>query len=304
MNEFSIILQQLLQLAIVFMIGFLAAKFYIITNDSLPVFSKLISKILLPVYIFANIVKDGSIEKMISYTTLFYFLAAIYVIPAVTFAIVLKCCRMTKEHGRVFQALFTFGNTAFIGIPLILSLYPKDGGLYIAWLSIVDNLFLWTYGVYLVSGEKKPDLKNMMNPATFAVLLGLLVVLCRLSLPDVLLQTFMNLGKSSTPVCFLYLGAMFYFCNPFSVLKNSQLYLGIFIKMLLLPFVFGKCLNLFSLSDDMKQVLVILMSLPTMTLIPMLVPENSREKPFAVGTALLTIAASLFTIPMTLFITF
>jgi len=44
-----------------------------------------------------------------------------------------------------------FGNVGFIGIPIISSLFPQKGMLYIALFTIVDQLLLWTLGLSLTS---------------------------------------------------------------------------------------------------------------------------------------------------------
>ena len=53
-----------------------------------------------------------------------------------------------------------YGNVGFLGIPLLSAAFPERGGLYIALFSIIDQLVLWTYGMYLTTpGEKRPPFR-------------------------------------------------------------------------------------------------------------------------------------------------
>lgn len=61
MIDFRIILQQFIQFAVIPFIGYLTARKNIVTKVFLPAISRLISKVLLPFYIFVNIVDNGSL---------------------------------------------------------------------------------------------------------------------------------------------------------------------------------------------------------------------------------------------------
>ncbi|MCQ2373574.1 MAG: AEC family transporter [Phascolarctobacterium sp.] len=302
MQEFFIVLNQLIQLFVIFGIGCLAMKQDILTEDSLPLISKLIAKILLPVFIFINIVKEGSWQKLMELAPASYLTAAIYISLGIAFFIVSKLARHKLEHGRVFQAVFMFSNVGFVGIPIFFSLYPQDGPIYIAWITIVDQFLIWTYGVFLTSGNTKFNFRQMLNPAIYGLLCALIVMLLDIKLPSIFLKTFYTLGSTATPLCMLYMGAMFYAKKPFWVLKSKDVYLGIALKMIVFPLIAGLLMYGLPVPASMKGMMMILVALPPMILIPMIVPEKSKEKNFAVGGTLVGIVASLFTIPMVVYI--
>lgn len=302
MSEFTIILQQLVQFMIILFLGFLMARLNILTNEILPNLSKLISKLLLPAYIFINTVGNNSLDDLLKQLPVILIAAIIYFALPILYFLISKALRLKNEHSKIFQALFVYGNIGFIGIPLILSLYPKEGGLYVALISVVDQISLWTYGLYLTSGNSKPKLKNFFNPAMAAIVLAILLIVFAIPLPVALTKTMSSLGNSAGCICMLYLGASLYFIKPYDVLKCKELYIGILSKMLILPIALGYLLNQTALAGSIKGTIILLCSLPTMTVIPMLVPETSSEKRFAVGGSLITILCSLITIPIVAFL--
>ena len=302
MTEFFIVLQQLIQLFAIFAIGAYAMHKQILTEAALPYLSGLITKILLPMFIFVNTVTAGTFSKLVEFLPMFYLTAAIYISLAVIFFCLSKFIPGNFEHKRVFQGLFVFSNVGFIGIPIFFNLYPQDGPLYMAWISVVDQFLLWTYGVYLTSGVKEFQFRKMLNPSTYVLGLALLILLLDIKLPVLLQKILFSLGGTATPLCMIYMGAMFYLVKPWRILKSWEIYLGITSKMIILPLIIGLLVSTLAIPESMKGMLLILVSLPPMIVIPMIVPEQSKEKSFAIGGTLIGITASLFTIPLVLLI--
>ena len=76
-----------------------------------------------------------------------------------------------------------FGNVGFMGIPIVTSIFPENGMVYISIYMIVDALVLWTVGAQLTSSDGKGtfQLKKMVNPVTVAVALAVLMILLGVS---------------------------------------------------------------------------------------------------------------------------
>lgn len=302
MDEFYIVLKQLIQLFIIFGIGTWAMRQSIITDKDLPFISRLIGKILIPIFIYMNIVKEGSFDKLIESFPALYLSILVYGLLVAIFYIVAKIGNFELEHGRVFQGVFIFINVGFIGFPIMFSLYPQDGPLYVAWITLVDQFLLWTYGVFLTSGQKQFKFSQMLNPATYALMLAIISIAVGVKLPIVVSKALWSLCSMTTPLCMIYMGAMFYLVKPIWVLKSWEVYAGIFIKMIAFPLFIDVITHDLALPASMKGMFMVLASLPPMILIPMIVPETSKEKPFAIGATLVGIVACLFTIPIVLYL--
>lgn len=302
MNEFYIVLKQLIQLFIIFGIGAWAMKKSIITDKDLPFISRLIGKVLIPIFIYMNIVKEGSFAKLVEYFPALYLSILVYGLLIAIFYVIAKVAKLELNHGRVFQGIFVFINVGFIGFPIMFSLYPQDGPLYVAWITLVDQFLLWTYGVFLTSGQKQFKLTQMFNPATYALILSILTIALGIKPPEIISKALWNLSSTATPLCMVYMGAMFYLVKPFLVLKSWETYVGIGVKMILLPLLIGLGIQNLDLPASMKGTFIVLAALPPMILIPMIVPETSKEKPFAIGATLVGIVACLFTIPLVLYL--
>ncbi|MDK2943072.1 MAG: malate permease [Acetobacterium sp.] len=80
---------------------------------------------------------------MISLAGIFY-VVIIFVIRLLSKILYLK-----DDKSRVFQFAFIFGNTGFVGVPLVAVLLQSEGILYFSLFAIIDQLIFWTYGLYL-----------------------------------------------------------------------------------------------------------------------------------------------------------
>lgn len=96
-------------------------------------------------------------------------------ITVVTFLIA-KAMRIRPDHDRVFMFCFIFGNTGFVGMPLLSALFPDTGLLYMALFSIVDQAVFWTFGIWLATARDRMmhfNLKSFLTPNIVALVLAL-----------------------------------------------------------------------------------------------------------------------------------
>ena len=299
MPQFQIVLNQLILFLILMMIGYIAVRLKIVGEDFLDGLSRLITRILLPLLVFSNAITGTSRNQLFECYPILLLTLSFYGSIILVCYLLARVLRLKGERNKVFRAALIFGNAGFIGIPLITSIFPENGAIYIALMSIIDQTFMWTYGLRLTtpaSAGKKLNLKNFLNPALCAVILSLIFLLLGLHLPDVIVNALSTMGKAATPLSLFYLGGLFFFCNWKSVLKCMELYIGIIVKMVLFPLAFFAVASRLCPSLEMVQTIAVIAALPTMTTIAIFTKSNRNEEDYAVGFVLITTAASLLTL--------
>ena len=200
-----------------------------------------------------------------------------------------------------------FGNTGFMGIPLITSLYPKQGGLYIAMFTVIDQLVIWTLGMYLTSPENSDqqeksvakNLKLMINPSTVAILIGVVVVLTGLKLPSFIDAALTAAGSAASPLAMIYLGGAFCFLRIRDYLKKPEIYGMIVVKMLLIPLGIYALLRLIPGLDNSIAVTISLQcGLPCMASLAMMAESQGSDSKYIAGMTFVTTMASIVTLPV------
>lgn len=153
-----------------------------------------------------------------------------------------------------------------MGIPLLVALYPETGLLYMA--------LFWTFGICLATARgrdaKRFSPRSLVTPNTTALVLALALALLEVPLPGVLLDTMGVIGNATSAMCMMYLGAMLCFSKWAQALRCKELYVGVAVKMVLIPIAIGHVLMALGLPEDMMVSLVIIASLPVMTVVPMI----------------------------------
>lgn len=134
------------------------------------------------------------------------------------------------------------------------------------------------------------------------MLLSFVFIFIGIKLPGPVLTALNMVSAPTSALGMIYLGALAGFSNSLSVLKRPELYVGIVVKMILLPVLAGKLLLLTALPTELVTAFVLIMALPVMTVVPMVATQNGNEGEYASGILEVTLVASVFTMPLVAFL--
>ena len=248
---------------------------------------------------------DGATREVLtSHLPMVAFAAAFYAAIIGVMAAMARLLCLEGDKSKAFQLVFVFGNTGFIGLPLLAAVFPETGVVNLALFMIVDQVVFWTYGVRLAagsSGKVRVSPKNFFNPNIVAILLALAFVIAEVPLPGVVDETLSVLSGVASPLCMLCLGALCHFSDIGKALRSKELYFGVVVKMVALPLTAGSLLLMAPLPRDLVASAVIMMAMPTTTLVPLTVEAYGTQGDYAAVLTVATIALSVVTIPFVVF---
>ena len=305
MEQFFIVLNQIGIFLILIVMGILAVRFGILDEHSLGSVSKLVMRMALPAYIFINTAEGATRQGLAESLLVIPLAIALYLMLFFLSKGLEKVFHLQGNRGHVFRAIVMFGNVGFMGIPLVVELYPDTALLYISLFTILDQGLFWTYGVSLtkpVSDQKEKislkNLKNLLSPALIAILGATVLVLLNVHLPKILTTTLSKLGAASMPLSLLYIGGMLSMTDVRKVLRCGELYAEIGLKMLVLPLVFFLVMKLCQVPSDMAGTMTFLTGLPAINMVAMLAKNNGSDGDYAVCAVMMTTIACLITLPL------
>lgn len=295
---------------LVFGVGFAVARVGVVKEGHLPALAQVITKVLLPAMIFYSTYVNCTRQTIIDNWQMVLLAALFYAIVSLAMFALAKLMRIEHDKDRVFQLCFVFGNTGFVGIPLLAAVFPDAGLVYMMMFSIVDQLVFWTYGVWLSterdhrhSAASHISLRSLVTPNTVAIVVAVAFVMLEAPVPGIVEEALGTISSATTGLCMLYLGALAGFSHVAPILRRPELYVGIAVKMVALPVVLGRALLLAgAFPEPMVGALAIIMALPVMTVVPMLVATNGKEPDYATGITVVTLVASIVTIPLVVFL--
>lgn len=299
---FAITLERMLVFFLILAVGFAAARLGVIGRDFLPGLAGLITKVLLPVMIFYSTCTGCTRQALFDNLAMVVLAALFYATASLVLFLLARAMRLPHDKDRVFQFCFIFGNTGFVGIPLLAAVFPEAGLLYMMLFSVVDQAVFWTYGVWLATARDRQvarfSPRSLVTPNTVAIAAALVFVLADIPLPRLAALSLGTISGATSALCMMYLGALVCFSNVGAVLRRPELYVGIAVKMVALPVLAGRLLALTALPGDLVSALVIIMALPVMTVVPMVAAQNGDEGEYATGITVVTLVASVATIPL------
>jgi len=152
---FSVVLHQMGVFFLIVIVGMAASRLGVVKRDYLKELASLVSKVFLPALIFYMTYHGTTRQQVLDNVPMIALAAGFYVVVSAIMKALALLLKPKGDRQKVFRFAFIFGNTGFVGIPLLAALYPESGLLYMALFSIVDQLLFWTYGVYLATASDR-----------------------------------------------------------------------------------------------------------------------------------------------------
>lgn len=214
-----------------------------------------------------------------------------------------KILRFSKITLVSMALLTCFGNTLFVGIPIISAFYPDPQymGEVICYDALATMLPILLFGSFVINlaYPNKPSLIQNIKaivifPPFIALILGLVCSLIKL--PSFIFGPITLFGHSATPVALFAIGLSL----GFSAIKNSykSVTLVIIGKMLLAPLIFIGITHILHISSSPSMMIAIFeTAMPTMTLAGVMVMKAKLDSNLAVSAIAFGLLFSAVSIP-------
>ena len=235
-----------------------------------------------------------------------YMMAAAMVVFAMTAVVTLvlsKLLRLDNSKRYITAFMLLFGNSGFIGIPVIRALYGTEAVFFAAILEMVNDVVIFTIGMMLIqmsAGAKlRFEPKLFLNPGLIGVIVGLLLFLLDIRLPEVIGGAVEMVGDATTPLTMFLIGYQLGGLKAKEILKDASIYVISFTKLLIVPvlalIVLRVAVGDFSL---LEKVLIMSFAMPAGSVSVIFSQQYRGETAFATKTVLLSTLFSIVTIPV------
>lgn len=299
MNTFDIILQQVGLFVIYILAGLLLVKTKVLNRETLEPISKFVIKMALPLMVFINITDGTDKKNLYESWPILVIAVGFYICIYAAGAMAVKFFKQQESRVGIYRAMLLFGNIGFIGLPMISSVFPENGILYASVFMLIDQFMLWTLGVKLTSptGEGGFKLKKMINPATVAIVLAIVLKFTGIRIPILLDTAFSKIGSTASPLAMIYVGGIFAGISLKKYLREISLYGIVLLKMILAPVFLFLILGLFPVSGELRLATSLIVGMPTMTTVVMMANASGLDGDYALGGVFITTISGIITLP-------
>ena len=310
MTLFAVVLRALAPLFLLIVLGSVLRRARVLHTAHIPVLNGLVVQVTLPALIFLTLTRAPALPASDARLP-----AAFWLAEAVTMACAYGLGRLARLPRPALGALLivgVFGNTAFLGYPITLSLLPDHFPQTVLLDEFGCVLPLYLTGALIggAFGSQGSDWRGAMlrfarSPLFLSVVAALaarLVPWPHTVTPDaagaVVSHCLSYLAQGTTPLILLSVGVSL---QPRTALAAPHAaVLPCLLKLVVCPVsMWGAC-HLLGLHGDLLRVGVLQASMPTSVLASVLCAHNDMEGALAVGVVFLTTTLALVSLPIML----
>lgn len=286
-------------------IGFIASKTGVLPAESKKYLSNLLLFITSPCMIIGSMTSQTldahTFELMIQIVagSFVFFIAAM----GISFLIV-KLMRCDRDDAGVLMVIITAVNTGFMGFPVTKAIFGNTYFFLMVIQNIVLNIYLYSMMVYQMNYgfRKKEGIKGMLMPmlnmCTYALIIGLVLMLLKVQLPDILADFINTIGDATIPVSMIVVGVQLSESSIRKMLTNKRLITASLCNVILIPVLTFLAVNWLPLAPESKLILIFAAAFPCAVVSTAIaLKENRNAALMAEGVAMTTLL-SMGTLPV------
>ncbi len=291
-----ILIKQILVMLLMMSVGMVLYKIGQIDEKGVGQLSNLALYVATPCVVLQALAIEFDAERLITGGWVMLFFMIIFAVSVVIARV------LCGSADRVGQFAVVFSNSGFVGIPLIQGILGDEYVFYVTMTMVAGTATFWTYGVYLMSGDKNEvSIKKILtNPNLIAIVIGLIFFFAPIKLPYVLQRTVAGMANMNTGLGMIILGATLGASNIGLMIRDTRLYKATALRLVAVPLVCIPILMFMPVPFEVRMVMMIIAAAPAASATSMLALKYGADYSYGTGLAIGTTIISMLTMPAVL----
>ena len=282
-------------------------------SDMSAVFSKLVMKVSLPLYMLCQIEKDFTHDSLIRIAPDLILPFASIFLAYIVGRIAAKVLHIRRERQGVFVTCFFIANTIFIGLPVNLALFGTQSVPSVMLYYMANTTMFWTLGIYHIVNDSQggkgnmplfsaQTIKKVFSPPLMGFLIGLVFVLANIKLPNFLLTSFQYVGNMATPMSLLVIGIEMAGISLSDIHWDRDVVGALIGRFLVCPACVLALLPFIPVTPMSAQVFTMQASMPAMTQMTVVAKSIGADVRYSTQVTFITVVMGIVVIPLYMFI--
>ncbi|MBR4162329.1 MAG: AEC family transporter [Solobacterium sp.] len=287
--------KQILMMFLLMAVGIILYKRKMVTDQGSKELGTILLYVVIPSVVIKTFCIEKTSEKVLELTHSFVLAAA-----AMLIAVVVSMVMFGKKNG-VSCFSSSFSNAAFIGIPLITGTLGSEAVFYISMMIVLVNLLQWTLGVFFLTGDKSAmSVKKIItNPIVISVLIGLLIFLSGIKVPDMAITVLNTITGMNTPLAMVVSGIYLAQANIMDMLKRNENYLVSVCRLLIIPVLTVLVLKVMPVGNTtMKMAILIACASPVGSNVAIFARQYDKDHKMAIEQVCMSTVLCLLSLPL------
>lgn len=294
----GVVFQQMLVIFFLIAVGVLLFRKQAVTAPVSRQISGLITNVCNPALMIASVFSDQMTATRQEILLTAGIAAGLYACAILAGILVPRLLRVEREERKYYHMMMVYGNTGFIGIPLVSALLGEGAVIYVTVFNFFFNLLIYTHGIAVMGKGTGGAFgwKRLINAGTVSAATALVLFWFEIPLPEALQDTASYMGRCTTFLSMLVLGVSVAQMSVRSLFGNGRLYAAAAIRLLVIPIAAGFVLKALEPGETIRQVSVILLAMPVGNMPLMLAQERGEKAEILAKGAVLTTLLSIVTV--------
>ena len=306
-------LEGIFEVLFIIAIGVVLSKKGWFGSNMSAVFSKLVMKISLPLYMLCQMEKDFTHDSLIRIAPDLILPFASIFLAYIVGRIAAKVLHIRRERQGVFVTCFFIANTIFIGLPVNLALFGTQSVPSVMLYYMANTTMFWTLGIYHIVNDSQggkgnmplfsaQTIKKVFSPPLMGFLIGLALVLANIKLPDFLLTSFQYVGNMATPMSLLFIGIEMAGISLSDIHWDRDVVGALIGRFLVCPACVLALLPFIPVTPMSAQVFTMQASMPAMTQMTVVAKSIGADVRYSTQVTFITVVMGIVVIPLYMFI--
>lgn len=306
-------LEGIFEVLFIIAIGVVLSKKGWFGSNMSAVFSKLVMKISLPLYMLCQMEKDFTHDSLIRIAPDFILPFASIFLAYIVGRIAAKVLHIRRERQGVFVTCFFIANTIFIGLPVNLALFGTQSVPSVMLYYMANTTMFWTLGIYHIVNDSQgrkgnmplfsaQTIKKVFSPPLMGFLIGLALVLANIKLPNFLLTSFQYVGNMATPMSLLVIGIEMAGISLSDIHWDRDVVGALIGRFLVCPACVLALLPFIPVTPMSAQVFTMQASMPAMTQMTVVAKSIGADVRYSTQVTFITVVMGIVVIPLYMFI--
>ncbi len=310
MSNSIIILEKLVLLFCLIFVGFFCFRKEWLTKQGTAELSTVVVNIFNPLLMVSTALGGvGSISRsMIIQDAILT--AVFYGLTLLLGPLVSKLMGVVGNEQKIVTIMLVFANTAFIGIPMVESLYGENQTFHITFYALGFNLLFYTYATHTLkkmAGDTTPfTIRSLLNPGLACVFIALLIIVFNIHLPSIAVSCIDYVSDACIPLTMIITGCSLAQCDLKRVFNDVRLYVFALFQLLVVAIAVAFIVRHFDglgFDPTVLGIFVLLYGMPNGSMPVIACESYNLDADLCSRGYALTTLLSIFTLPIvTMFI--
>ena len=252
-----LLMEQIFELFLMILMGFIIVKAGIVKEEDSKVLSKIVLYLIIPCVII-NAFQVDYTKKTVN--GLLIALAASVLLQVVLLLVVFVMGKLFSLN-EVETASIYYSNSGNLIVPIVTFVLGQKWILYGCVFMSVQLIFLWTHCKKIISRESSYDWKKIiLNINMISIAIGAILFFTRIRLPELITNTISSVGNMIGPASMIVTGMLFAGMDLKAIFANKRVYFISALRMLVIPLIalfLIKISHLATLSADAQKIMLI-----------------------------------------------